>query len=582
MAVAIFYDGQCPFCSRYVSLLRLRETVGTVRLVDLRKDESVRKSLFEQGFDLDQGMVAEIDGERFAGAEAVQRLSLLSTSSGAFNALNHRLMESPLFSRLLYPLLRAGRNASLLLLGRDSFQPVDPARQSFFAIFSLFWGMFAFLHFLAFAYQFNSSLYPTTYLIPVLGALLFFNPGSRRLFAVLIAVMFADAWLHMPVFSNHTMIKNVVLLAAFLSGIWHGLRGNRWEDFVADFAVVGRCALITMYIFGVFHKINSGFLDPQVSCAVVLWREMPLVLRFFDFPAIHWITIWGTLVVESLILCMLILPRWRHYGILLGMAFHVLLALSNYSMYTPFSMLSIALHSLFISPPAAQKITESETWKKMASALKHWPGRFLFGGWGALIFLMAWLNQYSSVALVWLIGILPLWWMLARYGRDAHAGETKGRHLLWTPRYAINLLSIAFFLNCLMPYMGLKTAQAVNMFANLRLEGGVSNHLIMSWTPGPFSYLEDLVSIEAASGSQKLVRMQKESLQAVYYDLLDTLERNPQARVTYVRQGVRFSDQSAATLKNEIETELHPRWVRNWFHFVPVNLNVPKPCALDH
>ena len=32
----LVYDGDCPFCSRYVQLLRIREAVGPLRLVNAR------------------------------------------------------------------------------------------------------------------------------------------------------------------------------------------------------------------------------------------------------------------------------------------------------------------------------------------------------------------------------------------------------------------------------------------------------------------------------------------------------------------------------------------------------------------
>ena len=47
-----------------------------------------------------------------------------------------------------------------------------------------------------------------------------------------------------------------------------------------------------------------------------------------------------------------------------------------------------------------------------------------------------------------------------------------------------------------MPYLGLETAQTVNMFANLRLEGCVRNYLALAHPPGPFGYLEDIVLID--------------------------------------------------------------------------------------
>jgi predicted DCC family thiol-disulfide oxidoreductase YuxK len=114
----IVYDGECPFCSRYVKLLRLRESLGSFELIDARTGHPAARDLAARGFDLDEGM-ALIDGESvYFGDECVHRLALMSTPVGAFNRLNAAIFRSPRLSALLYPALRAGRNATLFLLGR--------------------------------------------------------------------------------------------------------------------------------------------------------------------------------------------------------------------------------------------------------------------------------------------------------------------------------------------------------------------------------------------------------------------------------------------------------------------------------
>ena len=65
-----------------------------------------------------------------------------------------------------------------------------------------------------------------------------------------------------------------------------------------------------------------------------------------------------------------------------------------------------------------------------------------------------------------------------------------------------------------MPYLGLKSAQAVNMFSNLRLEGGVSNHLILPHPPGPFGYPEDIAVIEHGGGDGRLAECGARSIPA--------------------------------------------------------------------
>ncbi len=114
----IVYDGECPFCSRYVALLRLKAAFGDVQLVDARSDHPAVGRLVEAGIDLDEGM-ALIQGDRiYHGDDCIHRLALMSTPSTLFNRLNVAIFSSPTASRILYPFLRAGRNTALALLGR--------------------------------------------------------------------------------------------------------------------------------------------------------------------------------------------------------------------------------------------------------------------------------------------------------------------------------------------------------------------------------------------------------------------------------------------------------------------------------
>ncbi|MEC7763869.1 MAG: DUF393 domain-containing protein [Pseudomonadota bacterium] len=114
----IVYDGDCPFCSRYVAMVRLRDAAGPVELVDARSDHPAARRVKDAGFDLDEGM-ALIDGDTIHyGDEVVHRLALMSTGSDAFNRLNARIFRSRSAARLLYPVMRFGRNTTLTLMGR--------------------------------------------------------------------------------------------------------------------------------------------------------------------------------------------------------------------------------------------------------------------------------------------------------------------------------------------------------------------------------------------------------------------------------------------------------------------------------
>ncbi|MBL8569054.1 MAG: DUF393 domain-containing protein [Phreatobacter sp.] len=115
----LLYDGECPFCARYVAHARLIEAAGPVALIDARMRPDLARLHAAGGMDINEGMILRLDGNTWFGGDVLNRLALLSTRSGLFNRANAALFRHPRLSRLLYPLLRGGRNAALRLLGRD-------------------------------------------------------------------------------------------------------------------------------------------------------------------------------------------------------------------------------------------------------------------------------------------------------------------------------------------------------------------------------------------------------------------------------------------------------------------------------
>lgn len=121
----LVYDGDCPFCSRYVRYLRLRESVGRLRLINARDGGPMVDEVRRAGHDLDEGMVLKIGGRFYHGADCIHALALLSGGSSAFNRLNALIFRAPRTARLLYPVLRSGRNLALWGLGREKLKLAD-------------------------------------------------------------------------------------------------------------------------------------------------------------------------------------------------------------------------------------------------------------------------------------------------------------------------------------------------------------------------------------------------------------------------------------------------------------------------
>ena len=61
------------------------------------------------------------------------------------------------------------------------------------------------------------------------------------------------------------------------------------------------------------------------------------------------------------------------------------------------------------------------------------------------------------------------------------------------------LISTVFLITCLGPYLGVKTHSTFSMFSNLRVEGGISNHIIFSAWMQPFGLLADMVTVTATN-----------------------------------------------------------------------------------
>lgn len=129
----LVYDGECPFCSAYVKYVRVRESVGGLKLVDARSGEPPVDEIRRRGYDLDEGMVLVIGNRFYHGADCINALAMLSSESSAFNRLNAAVFKSERLSKLLYPALRFGRNTTLRLLGRrkmgSSADAAAPARE---------------------------------------------------------------------------------------------------------------------------------------------------------------------------------------------------------------------------------------------------------------------------------------------------------------------------------------------------------------------------------------------------------------------------------------------------------------------
>jgi predicted DCC family thiol-disulfide oxidoreductase YuxK len=116
--ISVVYDGECPFCSSYVTLYRIRERTKQVHLIDARSAHPILDEVRRAGLDLDEGMAVKFNGRFYHGAAAMNILAILGSNGTLFNRLNSALFRHPHLARFLYPMLVRGRWIVLRLLGR--------------------------------------------------------------------------------------------------------------------------------------------------------------------------------------------------------------------------------------------------------------------------------------------------------------------------------------------------------------------------------------------------------------------------------------------------------------------------------
>ena len=123
--ILLVYDKECPACDNYCQVIRIRETVGRLKIVNARDNSDVMQEITAKGLDIDQGMVLKMGDQLFYGADAIHALALISSKSGLLNRLNYWMFKSKRVSALLYPILRACRNLLLKVLGKTKINNLN-------------------------------------------------------------------------------------------------------------------------------------------------------------------------------------------------------------------------------------------------------------------------------------------------------------------------------------------------------------------------------------------------------------------------------------------------------------------------
>jgi hypothetical protein len=371
-----------------------------------------------------------------------------------------------------------------------------------------------------------------------------FLPGRVLPLALLCAGVVAGVWDEAPVLGNHWLLAGLVSLAFLLSAALGRDPGAIW----ASFAPAARLTLLVFYAFAAFAKLNASFFDPAVSCAVFYFRESAASfgIDFGPLPGIveHGLVL-GTAAIELAIPVLLAWPATRPWGVIIAIAFHLVLALDRAHQFFDFSSVLTALFVLFV-PAFADRVADGARGSSAWLATR-WPGGpgvlHLLGavGLGAPVLVAAAVRDWPVPAILKQVGLVGFWILagslliallaFVRRGDLAVPGT-----ILRPARAALLVVPVVALLNGLTPYLELKTAHGWNMYANLRTVDGRSNHFLVPATLPLTDAQAHLVRI-LASSDPGLRYYAYDGYDLPWDRFRDYLSRHPDASVTYRRKG---------------------------------------------
>ncbi len=343
---------------------------------------------------------------------------------------------------------------------------------------------------------------------------------------------------------NFLIYLNLVLMAGMVYAWFKQVNADRYYAMIRP---VLRASLLGVYFWAGFHKLNTDFLNPQVSCSsMMLYRILDMVqsnllgipvmlivialallglwqglirprLKFSKFPKILLlalltcggillyyfgfadrdyvllpeiilqVNIYFVLAWELLGSIWLFVPRLQAPILLLSWLMHAFIAMIG---FVDFSALAGSLLFTFIPDRTLQHWQQqaeiSLGGRQIHRAHLYFGINVMVGLFSALYYL-AYLDfdiKVTAGAIFNLASVIFLWPILTQLFLPKNRPDWQGLPILTSSMPKfMGVFLIGLCCFGLMPYFGLRTAGTFSMFSNLRTEGARSNHLLLSNNP---------------------------------------------------------------------------------------------------
>lgn len=261
-----------------------------------------------------------------------------------------------------------------------------------------------------------------------------------------------------------------------------------------------RAAVVVLYVAAVLAKLNEAYLDPATSPAGPLAGKVAWFAPVaFDGDWRAGVAVWGSVLAEASLPVLLLVPRTRRAGLVVGLLFHGVLAATG---TVPFTALMPALYVGFLpagmdpggpvgrsgrttaTDPVARRGRAARGLPVVAVALVvAWcaaaaagldPGRVDGSVLATVTRLVVLVAVLGAVAAVGAVGGGGAAGVVGGAAGTRSASAVAGR-----PRGAFLAGAVALVLCAASPYVGWRAGDAFTMYSGLRTSPAAWNHVLL-------------------------------------------------------------------------------------------------------
>ena len=411
-------------------------------------------------------------------------------------------------------------------------------------------------------------------------SLLGFLNSRSNILLLINSILFATHYIYrLPLASNNQTTAFFLSILVILSILRTGIFGRYLSvDRDKIFYLIqgpGKLILICLYFFAIYHKLNSDFFNPNVSCAVELYRPIASIIGQEDNTAGYWIPIYSSIFIESIAIMGLLFNRYSKFALAVSIPFHIIIGFTGYAFYMDFSTIVLAMYALNINEESLRRLKTFYKIKLRSFWLKNiislLPILFALAIYIYVTFLCNGICSARSFMPIFAFYSITIYLILVFSKNITQGGGKKSKSRL----FYLYVIPFVFFLNGLSPYLGLKTESSISMYSNLHVEGGITNHFLHGVIPGFWDYSNEVITIIESNYNQL-----KEGQAFVRYDFDRRLSSLQNVEVT-VQSNLNNKPQQISTKEGNWEnTYDDAHWlIKRYLTFKPVDNKRPKVCS---